>query len=233
MLVGVYRPPIDRIESVSEVCRLLRDVSSLTDDQLFIIGDFNFPQISWTRFSSCPRHRPVLSTSLELDLPQIVQIPTRGSSMLDLAFVRSGTAQRTQAQVIHSEISDHAAVVISIETLPIVKLLSDALPTSLPLQVNFEDADALIANAAPLLHPDLSPDANTELLLTSITTAIEFSSQPSRKIVKQLRQDNRLISLAEKFRCMPSIHLRRRLQDAIASSLKANHSYAVEKENKL
>ncbi|KAL3308135.1 hypothetical protein Ciccas_013339 [Cichlidogyrus casuarinus] len=31
----------------------------------------------------------------------------------------------------------------------------------------------------------------------------------------------------------PSIHLRRRLQDAIASSLKANHSYAVEKENKL
>ncbi|KAL3317155.1 hypothetical protein Ciccas_004186 [Cichlidogyrus casuarinus] len=67
ILTRVYRPPVDKIKFISKVCRLLRDVSSLTNGELVITGACNLPHIPWTRFSSSPRLGPILSASLELD----------------------------------------------------------------------------------------------------------------------------------------------------------------------
>ncbi|KAL3317154.1 hypothetical protein Ciccas_004185 [Cichlidogyrus casuarinus] len=49
-------------------------------------------------------------------------------------------------------------------------IVSDALPISLALQFNLEVVDALIASVLALIYPNMCLDANTELLLKSIST---------------------------------------------------------------
>lgn len=108
LLIGVcYRPPDC---GISFIHNLRSSISAAVDycspSDIYLFGDFNFPQIDWANLSS-PSHAATEFINLTLDfyLFQVISQNTRGSNILDLVLT---TAPETIGQVMYLDgFSDH------------------------------------------------------------------------------------------------------------------------------
>ena len=63
---------------------VLEEMTSTTS--VIILGDFNFPGLSWGDMSADPASQPLLEWALDRGFTQHVDYPTRGNNTLDLIF---------------------------------------------------------------------------------------------------------------------------------------------------
>lgn len=89
LLIGVcYRPPDC---GISFIHNLRSSISAAVDycspSDIYLFGDFNFPQIDWANLSS-PSHAATEFINLTLDfyLFQVISQNSRGSNILDLVL---------------------------------------------------------------------------------------------------------------------------------------------------
>ena len=117
-LVGaVYRPPDHKINYLKDVLSELKKVIALHKPAHILLGgDFNMPGVDWSegRVPTGTPHRKqarlLLETMQELNLTQVVDIPTRGTNTLDLLF----TDVPSLISKIHSApgLSDHDTILV-------------------------------------------------------------------------------------------------------------------------
>uniref|UniRef100_A0A8B9ZFV9 Reverse transcriptase domain-containing protein n=1 Tax=Anas platyrhynchos TaxID=8839 RepID=A0A8B9ZFV9_ANAPL len=86
VLVGVcYRPPNQDEETDEEFYRQLTEVAK--SSALVLVGDFNFPDISWKHNTAQRKQsRRFLEKVEDSFLTQLISEPTRGGALLDLLF---------------------------------------------------------------------------------------------------------------------------------------------------
>ena len=144
----IYRPPDASISSFSKLLDVLKQaIEELAehDYDIFLTGDFNLPQVDWESLKihsggtsdsnlSAQHLLSFMSTYL---LTQMVRVPTRGDSILDLAFCNN---ERLIANVKTepTDISDHDMVEILLSFTPGV--MEEARATYLD-EVNFRSLD--------------------------------------------------------------------------------------------
>uniref|UniRef100_A0A8B9C3Y3 Reverse transcriptase domain-containing protein n=1 Tax=Anser brachyrhynchus TaxID=132585 RepID=A0A8B9C3Y3_9AVES len=89
ILVGVcYRPPNQDEETDEEFYRQLAEAAK--SSALVLVGDFNFPDISWKHNTAQRKQsRRFLESMEDSFLTQLVREPTRGGAPLDLLFTNS------------------------------------------------------------------------------------------------------------------------------------------------
>ena len=113
-LVGVcYRPEVDQEFMIEKI---KRSIDAIDNQNVILLGDFNFRNINW-QSNEC-------SSSLEqgfidcIDdnlLSQIVDQPTRGANILDLAFVGDASAVHSYEIVDPLGNSDHMGVFVNMK----------------------------------------------------------------------------------------------------------------------
>lgn len=115
ILIGVcYRPPDSDNSFVEE---LRKSVDSATrqcsPDNIYLLGDFNFPQIDWSLLTStCHEAMKFVSLTLDYNLFQVVKEPTRGTNILDLILTN---AHETVSSILHVDgFSDHKLLQITL-----------------------------------------------------------------------------------------------------------------------
>ena len=93
ILGSVYRPPAYNLDQSQKITDEIRSVMTKFKGAVFWIGgDFNLPDISWKNQDIISHqyeksiNEIFLETSQDLGLTQIVDVPTRGTSILDLLF---------------------------------------------------------------------------------------------------------------------------------------------------
>lgn len=87
LLMGVcYRPPASDRLFVSDLHKTIsRALEQFPTNKIYLFGDFNFPDINWSRLSSSSSESSdFIELCLEFNLTQIVTEPTRGTNILDL-----------------------------------------------------------------------------------------------------------------------------------------------------
>ena len=93
ILGSVYRPPAYDLDQSQKIVQEIYSITSKFKGAVFWIGgDFNLPDISWSNQDIINHqyqkeiNESFLEMSQDLGLTQIVDIPTRGTSLLDLLF---------------------------------------------------------------------------------------------------------------------------------------------------
>ena len=89
LMAVFYRPPSSDCSYLTEFTKFLREGSRAKVDQLFIVGDFNLPNIDWSiRISSTGGDIYNLFTKSIKDhfVWQVVDFPTRQENLLDLVL---------------------------------------------------------------------------------------------------------------------------------------------------
>lgn len=123
ILGAVYRPPnsaVANLESLREyMYTQLRQA-----DKLILTGDFNLPNVDWSSFSSRSTTNidsEMIDIAITFDLLQVVKEFTRiyndSKAVLDLFFV-SGNVRDDVSCMVTDGISDHQAVVLSLQCAP-------------------------------------------------------------------------------------------------------------------
>jgi hypothetical protein len=105
-VVGIYRPKWNRsfVEDLSLVLHSLREAKF---NNCCLVGDFNLPLACGTKFS------PDFQALLDIfHLTQVVDCPTRGDNILELAFFSYPDAV-TSVRSLKVDFSDHNAVIIN------------------------------------------------------------------------------------------------------------------------
>ena len=117
ILGSVYRPPAYNLDQSQKITAEIQSVMTKFKGAVFWIGgDFNLPDISWKNqdIVSHQYEKPIneifLELSLDLGLTQIVDIPTRGTSILDLLFTNHPDLVKNCSII--SGLGDHEAVKI-------------------------------------------------------------------------------------------------------------------------
>jgi hypothetical protein len=85
--VVVYHPPsaANNLAETEKLCHALRNLIGTTTNPVFVLGDFNFPQINWSLLTCQSKCATLfLQTCAELNLSQLVLEGTRGPNILDL-----------------------------------------------------------------------------------------------------------------------------------------------------
>lgn len=108
ILIGAcYRPP-DAGPSFSDELRqsMAAAVQSYQCENVYLLGDFNFPDVDWQSLSSTSRaSAEFINLTLDFNLFQTVDAPTRGSNTLDLIL---SNAPETIGPILYREgLSDH------------------------------------------------------------------------------------------------------------------------------
>ena len=88
LLIGcIYRSPSSSSLNDETMCSMISDACSSFDGVKMILGDFNCPGVNWDLRSSQPISQFLLDCCNDNFLHQMVTVPTRGNSILDLVFV--------------------------------------------------------------------------------------------------------------------------------------------------
>ena len=88
-LVGVcYRPPDSQITNNEALFNLLGKTSQ---ENVVVMGDFNYPEINWENFSSVNSSHPFVDCIRDNFLEQVVNDPTREENFLDLILTSEST----------------------------------------------------------------------------------------------------------------------------------------------
>jgi hypothetical protein len=102
LIIGsVYRPPHFDFDQSKKIIEEIYNISHKNKNAVFWLGgDFNLPDINWKQHTISGNQYPqninsiFLETAHDLGLTQIVDIPTRGTSILDLFFTNSPDLSR-------------------------------------------------------------------------------------------------------------------------------------------
>ena len=115
-LASFYRPPSGTLEGIHILRRELDKISSNNNTNLIIGGEFNVPDIDWSRneVKENPQYgmelnNRMLDTINDLFLTHVVTEPTRGDNILDLIF----TSNLDQLTNVHTSpgMSDYEALI--------------------------------------------------------------------------------------------------------------------------
>lgn len=129
-----YRPPDSHRSFCDSLTRALTDLKTKhPDTPVFLFGDFNFPEISWTLLSTSNRTttneaNQFINLTLDFNLHQVISCPTRGNNTLDLLLTTC--PDDIKSLNILPAISDHSLLDISIalpfaKKSPTTKLITD------------------------------------------------------------------------------------------------------------
>ena len=113
-LFGVcYRPEVDEAFMLPKI---IDSVNNIDNQNVMLLGDFNFRNINWET-GSCSRNieQDFLDAINDNLLCQIIDIPTRGDNILDLAFLGDTTAVDDYDVIPGLGSSDHKIVRIKIK----------------------------------------------------------------------------------------------------------------------
>ena len=134
-IINVYRPPGTSYSGFKKVVEFLNDCVSELDDNVtvYIVGDFNFPNISWDTYSVTPGSASEANQSASLLLGfmsnhlliQCVDIPTRQGSILDL-FITNMVSVVTEVSAESTALSDHNLVDIMLSYNPCLAVKPNA-----------------------------------------------------------------------------------------------------------
>ena len=125
ILASIYRPPDATMKNFRAVTKFIQDYvekSSSNDHELLLLGDLNFPNISWSDFqigttptSGCNKSAKELLQFMSKNLlSQFVQCPTRKDNILDLALSNS-TDLVDSVTSTETSLSDHNSVWIKLQ----------------------------------------------------------------------------------------------------------------------
>ena len=117
ILVTVYRPPSAPESSFTKIMnftqRYISENNSDDQSDIFLTGDFNFPEISWpvcdsftSRSKPCNAANQLIHLMEENFLNQLVNKPTRGSNILDL-FITNNENIISHIDSVETPLSDH------------------------------------------------------------------------------------------------------------------------------
>jgi len=82
-VVGVYYRLPDQAEPINEALLQIQEASR--SQSLFLLGDFNHPDICWkSNTASCRQHNTLLEYIEHNFLSQVIDSPIRGGAILDL-----------------------------------------------------------------------------------------------------------------------------------------------------
>lgn len=115
ILIGAcYRPPAADPKFTDNLRQSLEMAThSFPSDYVYLLGDFNFPQIDWlTLSSSCHNSNNFLNFSLDFNLFQVVNEPTRESNTLDLILTTAPETVETISCL--DGFSDHKLLQLSL-----------------------------------------------------------------------------------------------------------------------
>ena len=118
MLGGFYRPPGSPESYLLELQSSI--VSLSTNSPIFICGDLNVPDISWTTVSptSSDKNAALLCSLIhDLSLEQLIHSPTRGSNILDLLLINSPSIISGVEVVDNLPLTDHDAILFTLNVL--------------------------------------------------------------------------------------------------------------------
>lgn len=88
-LLGIcYRAPDSSTDSDKELYRLIGQAS---EDNCVIMGDFNFPELCWSKIDTLSDEHPFISCINNSFMHQVVDEPTRGRNFLDLVLCSDET----------------------------------------------------------------------------------------------------------------------------------------------
>ena len=111
--------------NMSDLSNLTESLKKLTGNKpkhLLITGDFNCPDINWKHLSvnpGAPNHdvqQELINLSVDMNLNQIHEYPTRGNNMLDLVFTTNSTLIKSSVNA--PGLSDHDMVITDCDIKP-------------------------------------------------------------------------------------------------------------------
>ena len=119
MMGGFYRPPGSPESCLVELQNCIH--SLISNSPVFICGDFNVPDISWSTVSptSSDKNAVLLCNMVDdLSLDQLVCSPTRGANVLDLLLTNSPTAVSNVQVSDNLPLTDHDVILFTLNVLP-------------------------------------------------------------------------------------------------------------------
>ena len=121
VIISVYRPPGCPISSFEKLLKFIqRNLTNISNSQsdVFIMGDFNLPNLTWQNSDQIPGTRPMSASESLLThfieenfISQYVDKPTRGKNILDLFFTNNSNVV-LQCDSSNTSLSDHNIVKI-------------------------------------------------------------------------------------------------------------------------
>ena len=122
---GLYRPPDNSVQDDEEVRTFFHELNQ--DKNHIIVGDFNYPNISWVNYSSrSDQERQFLDTVLETSFTQVVNGPTHvAGNTLDLFLTNVGSLVNSVNINEAEKFSDHFIIEASIDTAPNLKTVQN------------------------------------------------------------------------------------------------------------
>ena len=121
VIASIYRPPGTPITSFTNLLRFLqRNITKLAnfDSDLFIMGDFNMPDLAWCQSDSVSGTRAISESGTLLNhfidhnfISQYVDKPTRINNILDLFFTNNSNLV-LQCDSTDTSLSDHKIIKI-------------------------------------------------------------------------------------------------------------------------
>lgn len=115
ILLGVcYRPPDSPYSFVTDLRASMTTATQLCPvDKIYLLGDFNFPDIDWVNLTpSCHASEELINITLDFNLFQVVNEPTRGSNILDLVF--TSEPETIQSVSNFDGFSDHNMLLVNL-----------------------------------------------------------------------------------------------------------------------
>lgn len=122
LLVSSYYMPHRNMSDVNELRKSLELATNDKEKQMIIAGDFNCPDIDWQSLSLRSNaqdkevQQAILDLSIDFNLTQVIDKPTREKNILDLLFTNNPSLIKSTANA--PGISDHDIVVADSDTKP-------------------------------------------------------------------------------------------------------------------
>ena len=122
LLVSSFYMPHRNMKDIQELRHSLELVTAGKDSQILLAGDFNCPDINWQTLTvkSNAQDREIqqalIDVSIDFNLTQVHEKPTREDNLLDLVFTTNPTLVKSSSNA--PGISDHDIVVVDSDTKP-------------------------------------------------------------------------------------------------------------------
>ena len=138
-----YRPEVDEEYILPKI---INSINSLDNQNVMLVGDFNFRNIDW-KSGKCsrPLEQFFIDSINDNLLEQMIDIPTRGSNILDLVFVGDPSAVQNYDTFPPFGSSDHNIVSVDIKCM-IPRVNRSPRKIYLYTKGNFEDMNENLAS---------------------------------------------------------------------------------------
>ena len=204
ILVTIYRPPNAPEQSFN---RLMKSIQSYIEENtgdnqqsdIFLTGDFNFPNIHWPISNSFPPNQKVNDSAKHLIkfmeenlLNQLIDKPTRGNNILEL-FITNNDHIISNIQSIETPLSDHNIVkinmtynILSPQKKKEIKIPRDSFRSLCLKKAKFSDINEHLKTINwDELKDICSPDEFPELLrLTLLQISMLYAPEKSKQSKK-------------------------------------------------